>query len=91
MRVHLVVQGPAEVNNGGDLDALVQTCVGTSLKRAAMAVVGVVTKDMRRLTVSIQGYPLGNRDGSTTHLLLVMEEVPVCQALPQPGRSVRGR
>lgn len=50
-----------------------------------MGVVHVVTKDMRRITVSTQAYPLGDRDGSTTHLLLAMEEVPVCQASPQPG------
>lgn len=79
------VQGPAEVSPGGELEALVQTCVGTSLKRATMGVVHVVTKDMRRLTVSTQGYPLGNRDDTATHLLLVMEEIPLCEAMPQPG------
>ena len=90
----IFVQGPAgsaEVNNVGDLDVLVKTCVGTNLKRAAMADVRIATRNMNRLSVSVLCYPLGTRDGNTAHVLLVMEEVPICPALPQPGQSVGGR
>ncbi|CAM9675615.1 unnamed protein product, partial [Ascophyllum nodosum] len=83
--------GSAEVNNVGDLDVLVKTCVGTNLKRAAMADVRIATRNMNRLSVSVLCYPLGTRDGNTAHVLLVMEEVPICPALPQPGQSVGGR
>ena len=85
--VAFLKQGPAEANNGGALEALVQTCIGSSLKRAEMVELTVVTRDMRRLAVAVQAYPLGTPDGATTHLLLVMEEIPVCTPLPQGGES----
>lgn len=85
VRLRLRVQGPAEANNGGALEALVQTCIGSSLKRAETVELAVVTGDMRRLAVAVQAYPLGTPEGTTTHLLLVMEEIPVCAPLPQGG------
>lgn len=65
-----------------------KTCVGLSLKRAEAADLVVVTRDMRRLKVAVQAYPLGDPDGVTTHLLLVMEEVPVCAPLGQGGAEI---
>lgn len=50
-----------------------------------MADLHVLTRDMRRLSLAVRGYPLGTAEGETTHLLLVMEEVPVCATVPQPG------
>ncbi|CAM9845162.1 unnamed protein product [Scytosiphon promiscuus] len=82
---YTLMKGPADANSDGVLEALVQTCVGSSLKRAEAADLVVVTRDMRRLKVAVQAYPLGEPDGVTTHLLLVMEEVPVCAPLGQGG------
>ncbi len=62
-----------------------QACIGSSLKRTEMVELSVVTRDMRRLAVAVQAYPLGTPEGATTHLLLVMEEVPVCAPLPPGG------
>eukprot|EP00903_Cladosiphon_okamuranus_P017558 g16172.t1 len=83
-----LMNGPAEANNGGALEALVQTCIGSGLKRAEMVELTVVTRDMRRLAVAVQAYPLGTPDGATTHLLLIMEEIPVCAPLPQGGMDL---
>ncbi|CAN0473909.1 unnamed protein product [Ectocarpus sp. 12 AP-2014] len=80
-----LMNGPAEVNNGDALETLVQTCIGSNVKRAEVVDLSVVTRDLRRLAVAVQAYPLGTPDGATTHLLLVMEEIPVCAPLPQTG------
>ncbi|CAN0033933.1 unnamed protein product, partial [Ectocarpus sp. 8 AP-2014] len=80
-----LMNGPAEANNGDALETLVQTCIGSNVKRAEMVDLRVVTRDLRRLAVAVQAYPLGTPDGATTHLLLVMEEIPVCTPLPQTG------
>ncbi|CAM9735100.1 unnamed protein product, partial [Hapterophycus canaliculatus] len=82
---YTLMNGPAEANSDGALAALVQACVGSRLKRAGAADLVVVTRDLRRLKVAVQAYPLGDLDGATTHLLLVMEEVPVCAPLAQGG------
>ena len=54
-----------------------------------MGDVRVITRDMRHLTVFIQAYPLGTPEDGMTHMVLIMEEVPVCAPLPLPqtGRS----
>lgn len=77
-------QGPPEANNGGELDAFLHTCLASSPKRAGMGDVRVITRGMRHLAVSIQAYPLGTPEGGMTHMLLIMEEVPVCAPLPLP-------
>lgn len=69
------------------METLVQTCIGSSLKRAEMVELAVVTRDMGQLAVAVQAYPLGTTEGATTHLLLVMEEIPVCTPLPQGGEN----
>lgn len=83
--LNCAAQGPAEANNGDALETLVQTCIGSNIKRAQMVDLSVVTRDLRRLAVAVQAYPLGTTEGATTHLLLVMEEIPVCTPLPQAG------
>lgn len=82
-------QGPPEANNGGELDAFLRTCLGSSPKRAEIGDVRVITRDLRHITVSVQAYPLGTPEGGMRHMLLILEEVPVCAALPLPqtGRS----
>lgn len=79
------MQGPTKADNGGALEALVQTCIGSGLERAAVTDLGVMTRDMRRLAMAVQAYPLGTPEGVTTHVLLVMEEVPACASLPPQG------
>lgn len=59
------------------------------MKIAGMADIHVITRDMRRLAVSVKAYPLGTPEGITTHLLLALEEIMVCAVLPQPGTRLK--
>ncbi|CAM9212181.1 unnamed protein product, partial [Sphacelaria rigidula] len=80
-----LLNGPAEASNGSDLDAIIHQCMQTSPKRAGRAELHVIVRDMRRLKVELQLYPLGTADGALTHFLIIMDEVPMCPALPHPG------
>lgn len=84
-------QGPAEASNGSDLDAIIHQCMQTSPKRAGRAELHVIVRDMRRLKVELQLYPLGTADGALTHFLIIMDEVPMCPALPHPGVFEKAR
>lgn len=86
----IVQKGPAEATNGGEFNAFVHSCMGSTPPRAGMTELHVVVRDLRRVTVEVQLYPLGTADGGLTHVVMIMEETPMCQGLPQAGVSVFG-
>lgn len=67
------------------MDSFVHNCMEASPARAGMKELHVIARSMRRLKVEVQLYPLGTADGGMTHFVMIMEEMPMCPALPQAG------